>query len=48
MDEPDEKNRREALEAPERLRDELAEILADLLIQDLKQDPGQSAPPVAS
>jgi hypothetical protein len=27
----------EALEARERLRDELAEILADVLIQDLKQ-----------
>jgi len=48
MDEPDKRGRREALEARERLRDELAEILADLLIQDLKQDRGQSARPAAS
>ena len=48
MDERDDKDRREALEARERLRDELAEILADLLIQDLKQDPGPLASPAAS
>ncbi len=48
MDEGDDKDRPEALEARARLRDELAEILADLLIQDLQQDPGPSAPPAAS
>ena len=48
MDERDDKDRPEALEAHERLRDELAEILADLLIEDLKQDPGQSASPAPS
>jgi len=48
MDKRDDTDRREALEARERLRDELAEILADLLIQDLKQDPGPLASPAAS
>jgi hypothetical protein len=48
MDERDDKDHQEPLPARERLRDELAEILADLLIQDLKQDPGQSASPAAT
>ena len=48
MGEPDKKDRREALEARERLQDELIEILADLLIQDLKQDLGPAGSPAAS
>jgi len=48
MNQHDDIGDRQALEARERLREELAEILADLLIQDLKQAPGQSSSPAAS
>lgn len=48
MDEHEGIGNRQALETHERLREELAEILADLLILDLKQTPAQSSSPAAS